>query len=612
MGFLPVTSIESETQSQEPASERGSRGPYLEKVDRYLLNYLQPPSQKIYPGGEAIIANDGPTLAWIAGSAKAFTEKDHNYTTGEKLQKQAVLINDTRATQDFSFNWQVKVNGQPIARGEQTGQINAAQTLFFPIEADLPAVSAKTDGEILLTATIGQFPPKRDRFPFRVFSSSPNPQQISLTAVDPVGKTTQMLQQLGYNVTPWQGSATNSLLIIGREALTQNAAPAALQNLKSQIANGARAIIFSPNREWLQEQLGLRVAQPLSRRVFPINPEHPVVQGLDAEDLRDWRGESTLIEAYPNTVQHPSKASPYATPWYGWHWGNRGAVSSAAIEKPHLSGWRPILEAEFDLAYSPLMELNYGKGRLILCTLDLEDHLQDAAVRQLTHQLIAYAATAPLPEQAEKVIFIGSDEEAQFLNKLGINYQPATTLSDANLAIVGESGQVSDRELQGYLERGGKALFFPRKSPSNLLGVQLKAVDNFGGSLNVPNWQEMAGISPSDLRARTNYKTELINSGGEVGADGLFSRIQTGKGVAIFTQLSPEKLNADTQTYLRYTRWRQTRAIAQILANLGATFKADAQIFDAISSASPTQSFYYPDYRTDFDLGDDPYRYYRW
>jgi beta-galactosidase len=81
------------------------------------------------------------------------------------------------------------------------------------------------------------------------------------------------------------------------------------------------------------------------------------MQGLDAQDLRDWRGDSTLIDPRPTYTG--------GEPRYGWHWGNRGAVSSAAVEKPHLSGWRPILETEFDLQYSPLMELDYGRGRII-------------------------------------------------------------------------------------------------------------------------------------------------------------------------------------------------------------------------------------------------------
>jgi beta-galactosidase len=584
-----------------------NRGPALEKVDRYLLNYLQPPSYKIHAGGKAIIANNGSTLAWIAGRSENFTEKGHNFRAGAKLQKQAVLINDAKTAQDFSLSWEVKVNQNRVAQGEESGKIETAQTLFFPIEAQLPeAVAEKAKGEVILNARIGSVN-HQDRFPFRVFAEG-TPASVSLVAIDPVGKTRQMLQQLGYSVSPWDGSMTDSLLIIGREALSSQ--PELLKPLKSFLEKGGRAVLFTQTRAQL-ERLGFRVAHPLSRRVFPVNSNQGAIAELDAEDLRDWQGESTLIEAYPDTVKTPAKRSPVGTPWYGWHWGNQGALSSAAIEKPHLSGWRPILETEFDLAYSPLMELDYGKGRLILNTLDVEDHFsQDAAARQLLHQLLAYGVAAPLAPRAETVLFVGNEAEAEFLKTLGVVYQKVDSFSrDADLMIVGEEVEVSNEALRAYLEGGGRAFFLARNARSHPWGVSLKEVPNFDGSLNVPPWPEMAGISASDLRSRTGYETHLIETGGEVGADGLLSRVKLGEGTAIFSQLDPQHLQADDKTHLRYTRWRHTRAIAQILANLGATFKTDTQFFEPPSSPI---SYYHPDYRTDFELGDDPYRYYRW
>ena len=100
--------------------------------------------------------------------------------------------------------------------------------------------------------------------------------------------------------------------------------------------------------------------------------------------------------------------------------------------------------------------------------------------------------------------------------------------------------------------------------------------------------------------------------------------------------------------YFRYTRWRATRAVAQLLANLGAGFAVDSQIFNPRDTGSLNLGFsmapdgdrsgpqatgprtgvemtlrpkpdavrsfgyYHPDYRTDFPMGDNPYRYYRW
>jgi beta-galactosidase len=594
------------------------RGVYLKQVPKSLWYSYQPETNIIYPGGRAILQNNSPTLAWIAGSKEAFTAKDHSFTVGQRLQKQVVLINDTRSRQEFSFDWQVMVNGQQVAEGGKTGAIATAQTLFFPIEVDLPEGTdgKKVDGEIRLLARIGNRQ-HEDRFAFRFF---PKPSQASgtVTVFDPVGKTTQMLKQLGYAVVPWDGSQTPSLLAIGREVLSGgHKLPG---NLEAFVRNGGRAIVFTQNPQWMQ-RLGFRVAPHLTRRVFPIDSTHSVVSGLDELDLRDWTGQSTLVEGYPNTLDGDIKRSPHSTPWNGWHWSNRGAVSSASVEKPHRSSWRPILESEFDLAYTPLMELDYGNGRLIWTTLDLEDHVPlDAAARRLAQQIIDYGATAPLSPKTDKVILIGNEADKAKLDALGLIYQPSNSLvANAKLAIIGAAADVNEKDLRTYLNDGGKVFFLPRTSPLTALGVRLHLVKNFDTLPPLPQWSEARGISTSDLHSRSTHDAWLIQSGGEAASNGLLTRITLRKGVAIFCQIDPDNLNANVNTYLRYTHWRQTRSLSQLLANLGASFKADEAIFkpqerklNPFQPSTPPAEFYQPDYRTDFDLGDDPYRYYRW
>ncbi|MEG4334314.1 glycoside hydrolase family 2 TIM barrel-domain containing protein [Microcoleus sp. AT9_A2] len=587
------------------AFKPGRRGVYLKQVSNNLLNYYQPEAFTVHPGGEAIMNNNSSTLAWIAGASPVFTAKDHNLFVGGKLAKQVVLINDTRTAQEFAFNWRVLVGGEEVKKGEQKGTIEQAGTLFFPIDVKLPnTISSKADGEIRLTARVGDRS-HSDTFAFRVFPKQSNIKD-AVTIFDPAGKTSAMLKQLGYQLVPWNGSQVSSLLIIGREAFSSGENwPGSLESF---VRNGGKAIVFPQRREWL-ENTGFRVAAHVSRRAYPVDSNHPAISGLDSEDLRDWVGESTLLEAYPDTIQTGPNLSPANKPWYGWRWGNRGGVSSASIEKPHRSGWRPILESEFDLAYSPLMELDYGKGRLILNELDLEDHYSvDAGAAQLVQQIVSYGMNSPVLGKPDQVVLIGGDEDAQKLDSLGVIYQRASSLSnDVGLVIVGREVNLKDAALRGYLNAGGKAFFLPRQVPAAGLGVGLQQAQDFGGSLAVPSWDEVKGVSASDLRSRSFYDTWLIKSGGEIGADGLLSRVQVGKGVAIFSQIEPDSLNADTKTYLRFTRWRQTRANAQILANLGASFKADESVFNGSS-----REFYHWDYRTDFEKGDDPYRYYRW
>jgi beta-galactosidase len=73
--------------------------------------------------------------------------------------------------------------------------------------------------------------------------------------------------------------------------------------------------------------------------------------------------------------------------------------------------------------------------------------------------------------------------------------------------------------------------------------------------------------------------------------------------------------------------------VAQLLANLGASFLVDGQVFHPLGrfneggfagngglpmpprprpASTGSLGYYHPDYRTDFPMGDNPYRYYRW
>jgi beta-galactosidase len=241
-----------------------------------------------------------------------------------------------------------------------------------------------------------------------------------------------------------------------------------------------------------------------------------------------------------------------------------------------------VLECEFDLAYTPLMEMDYGAGRLTLCTLDLEDHVTaDPAARRLALALLAYVAEAPLSPKARRAVYIGSDAGREMLESLGVVHEQVARLpDDADLAIFGPDAAPQGEEMRRWVAAGGKAFFLPRREGLEGLGVSLRAEPAFAGSLEPPSWPEADGLSASDLRLRVDAPALLLAGPRplEVGADGLLARLATGEGVAVFCQIDPWSLPADEQTFFRYTRWRQTRAVCQVLANLGATFRQDAEI----------------------------------
>jgi beta-galactosidase len=93
----------------------------------------------------------------------------------------------------------------------------------------------------------------------------------------------------------------------------------------------------------------------------------------------------------------------------------------------------------------------------------------------------------------------------------------------------------------------------------------------------VADWAETAGLTMADLRWRAAADAWLVGPGAESTGGGQIARLKVGEGMAVFSQVDPDRFDADTKTYFRKTRWRQTRAVSQLLANLGASFTADTR-----------------------------------
>ena len=255
-----------------------------------------------------------------------------------RFQKQIVLINDTRQPQDFTATWTATVGGKKVGKGELHGTLAVSEIRNHTHPDHRASRGGRRQG-------------RRPDHAYRNHRRDDAPGHLCVPGLwrGPAGQrrrsprlirkalTSKMLANLGYTTHAWNG-ATAPLVVIGRNALKDN--PAMAARLEPYVRGGGRVLILAQDPDWMTEALGWRVCPKVSRYVFPI-PDSPVAQGIDADDLRDWTGNSTLIEAYPKYEGDYLRGNEGSQPYAGWHWGNRGGVSSAAIEKPHRSGWTP-------------------------------------------------------------------------------------------------------------------------------------------------------------------------------------------------------------------------------------------------------------------------------
>lgn len=564
----------------------GRLGMYFSKVPSSWVNSEGLDLQKMSPLQRAAWDAIQPQLAYLGGPAEGdqWVAKDHHFASGEKVRRSAVLVNDGLKTMPYSVQWSV-VGTEPAIAGEAKGELPAGEKTVLPVEFPAPEVSAISDLKLSLRVVFGEGDATKvieDQASLRIYPLVSSTPQIAVSVFDPEGDTSALLKTLGFVTAPWNGGKlpAKSVLVIGRRAMS--AKDFSVAAFEQVISDGGRAVIFSQDPKWLRDHAGLRVHHWVGRKFWPVNSQknHPILAGLNEKDFQDWRGEGTLVPAI-NEENLATSALRKGYPAFGYRVGSRGSVSSAAWEKPHHSGWTPLLEGEFDLAYSPLMELRYGRGLVLSCSLDVEGR-EDPAARLIARRVIEAAAT--LPEAPRRATFyVGNENGSSLLQSMGLEFKPLSgALPPGALLVVGPGAKSPALAVRGVLGSGGRVLSFGQTS-EELAALGMKsAMANYGRPLGeLPPWAEMNGISASDLGLRADAELPLIQPTGtiQVAAEGLLARSAEGKGVFVAFQGNPSALEADKFLYYRYSQWRWTRALSQLLTNLGGTFSADQSFF---------------------------------
>jgi beta-galactosidase len=560
------------------------------------------------PVSRAIQAANRETLAWIGGAPGNFTEKSHQFTAGETLRKQLVLLNDTRARRSWTAELSVVVDGAEIERVSLRGELEPGSTGFAPFAAGLPPRAKRGVGEIRAEVRVGD-ERHEDRFPFSVWPA-PEPLVIPVAAYADDSATLALLREAGLRAEALAAKArplSGQVLVVGREGLRRVGA-----GLGAWVREGGRLVILSPGEATLRSW-GLRYAPTVAREVWPIGSMagHPLA-AFEAEEWKNWPGAGAVVEPRPNILAPGASKSARNWPLYGWRWGNTGSVSSYPIEKPHFGRLRPIFETEFDLQYSPLFEMSVGSGWLYLSSFDFarEGGAGPFAPRFLG-ALVAHAGRAAA-EPSRPAVYLGDEKGRAWLRQTGLVFgETASIPAPDHLFVVGAGAAVDEAGLRAFVEAGGRLLVLPRggKGP---LGVRREA-GKAGAFAPLPGWPELRGVSVADFRLRAEVAAPLVGGVPELLAGGILGRVTPGKGVAVFVALLPDDLEIAEKTYLHLSAHRLSRGLGQVLANLGGEFAADAALLSAIDGGTaPEAPRYHPAYREDWAMGDNPYRYYRW
>lgn len=591
------------------------------------------------PAAQALMRNNRPLLAYIAGKQDAFTSKDHNFLPGELVEKQIVLINNSRSYVSCVINWSFSVPNS--FGGNVRSYLAPGEQHRFPLRIDLPADLKPGGQEIQLKVEFDNGEVQEDQFIIDVLAdpgSNLLPRQVPqgaghasestvisprIALFDPDFKSSGTLSRLKVRterVSADENLSDFGILIIGKAALTVDGPVPDL----SRVRDGLKVIVFEQTAEALEQRLGFRATEYGLRQVFPRVPDHPILAGITQDNLHDWRGASTIVPpelTYPLESKHGK-----AVDWAGlpetrvWRCGNRGDVATVLIEKPACGDFLPIVDGGFSLQFSPLMEYHEGRGLILFCQLDVTGRTEnDPAAEILTRNIIRYVADWK-PAAHRPAVYAGNAAGRKFLESMGIEARPLDSHLDRNevLVIAPGASQTAGQEaasIAGFVKAGGNVLAvgLDQEEANAVLPIKIAThkAEHISTWFEAPGVESLfAGIGPANLHNRDPREFPLVTGSAETLGDGVLARTRDAN--VVFLQMTPWTFSRE-QSFRR--TFRQTSVMLdRLLANLGVAGSTPllGRFQKTVEPAHDEKRWLHGFYLDQPEEWDDPYRFFRW
>lgn len=516
-----------------------------------------------------------PLLVWLAGSP-VFTDKTHSYFAGEKIAKQVAVVWDGGVERKLDIAWELRNGDDAVTQGKESLLVKPGEIAFLPVELAAPSVEARTSMVLRLQVTEGDQLVASDSFPLQIFPViAPKAEHLKVVVCDPENKSLPWLKELGVKAEAWTPETSLEgvdVLIIGREGLkVGERTPWTLDDLR----RGLRVLVLEQT-PIVWEQLGFRTTETMPRYIFPRDLQSPILKGLQDEDLLNWRGSPDLLPEGKPAKLYDAQHAP--------KWTNRHAVASVAIEIPQVVGFTPILQTEFDLAYSPLLEWRYGRGVVLFSTLDITSRVGiDPAATTLAQNLLQFLQDASLPA-LRTVYYEGPAGGETLLTDLQTDLQAgglAAAAKDPSDSLLVVSGTPA-KSLNDYIKQGGQVLHLQVDAQTlSAQGYQTREAEIRRVSCEGDH-PLVRAIGPSLLRWQDALAVSLFQDAGQpngisVLLGGLLAERRVGEGREVFLQAGPSLLatrhekDPEKREATQLSVRRLSQLVSQVLTNMGAS-----------------------------------------
>jgi hypothetical protein len=573
--------------------------------------------------GAAFRRYNQPLLAYIAGKPEHYASRGHNYSSGGTVEKQVIVVNDSRRAVDCTCEWSVNLRRKAI--GASTVRVGPGQNERVLVRFDLPRSRVARTYRIRLRAAFSTGDVQEDVSAIHVLPP-PTARTVKdkVAVYDPHGETTKALTEMAVDFDRVQADADLDdcrLLVIGKKALTVDGAGPDLSN----VPDGLKVVVFEQASAILEQRLGFRVQEFGLRLAFTRVPGHPLLKGLSDEHLHDWHGEATLT---PSSLPLGDYYSYPMVKWCGFdtpragRCGNCGNVSSVMIEKPAVGDFLPLVDGGFHLQYSPLLLYREGKGMVLFCQADVTGRTEEEpAARRLAANTMEFADGWSAPAQ-RAALYAGEAAGLAHLKTAGVavSEYAGQPLGPEHVLVLGPGAagrlSVHDERLARWLKDGGQvlALALSQDEVQAVLGppVQMEVQEHIS-CYYAPAGPGTAitGVGCGEFMIRDPRKVPLVVAGAQALGDGVLA-LARGANV-VFCQLAPWQFDHQELYNTKAAFRHLSFAVSRMLGNMGVRLDTPLLRRFGTAPAEGDRRWLEGLYLEEPVLhDDDPYRFFRW
>lgn len=353
----------------------------------------------------------------------AMRQKYTTFFSGEKVRRTFHVYNHTLVDRKFILVVRLGKNGKAIFNKRVAIPLPGGESKTLHVSIPLPKVTAKTEYRFT-TELLEDGKPATDGevdtwsvFPRLTKKDWPQ-LPIAVIASDP--EMLSYLQKAGMNCTAPKNiqaaiaSGAKLILLAGLRISPEDGKLL----VNKYVSGGGRVVMINTlNDSWLPGAASISSGgSHFSNHAFSVVSEHEALRNLLPSDLALWR---------PDTL-----------------------VCSKTFFKPTKSALRVILEAggPLGLKWAPLMELSLGRGRFILCQMQIIDRLrtEPAAGYLLVNLLRAALRPAKRPGGMLRAYLPDKSPMPKLLKTLKV----ATTPKSANAAVTLIDGSLPDKKFR--------------------------------------------------------------------------------------------------------------------------------------------------------------------